>query len=35
MLAVQWNPTSFSLFFELLNSFSGKARKFIWVIFAA
>jgi hypothetical protein len=35
MLAVQWNPTSFFLFFELLNSFSGKARKFIWVIFAA
>lgn len=35
MLEVQWNPTSFSQFFQILSSFSGKARKFIWIIFTA
>jgi hypothetical protein len=35
MLGVQWNPTSFSQFFDILNLFSGKARRFIWLLFAA
>jgi hypothetical protein len=35
MLAVQWNPTSFPQFFDILNLFSGKARRFIWLLFAA
>jgi hypothetical protein len=35
MFSVQWNPTSISQFFDILNLFSGKARKFIWLIFAA